>query len=115
MTTLGNSDIDVFPLCLGGNVFGWTADEEASFAVLDAYAAAGGNFVDSADVYMEAKPGNSGGESESIIGRWTQARGNRGSVVIATKVGKYSKRPGVAPAHLHGAIGDSLRPLHSDY
>jgi aryl-alcohol dehydrogenase-like predicted oxidoreductase len=115
MTRLGSSDIDVFPLCLGGNVFGWTADEEASFAVLDQYAGAGGNFIDSADVYMEAKPGNSGGESESIIGRWTQARGNRGSVVIATKVGKYSKRPGLAPANLHAAIDDSLGRLQSDY
>ena len=70
MTILGSSELDVFPLCLGGNVFGWTADEERSFAVLDAYAAAGGNFLDTADAYSVWAPGNSGGESETIIGRW---------------------------------------------
>jgi aryl-alcohol dehydrogenase-like predicted oxidoreductase len=87
MATLGRSDLDVFPLCLGGNVFGWTADEASSFAVLDAYVAAGGNFIDTADVYSAWVPGNSGGESETIIGRWMAARSNRTSVVIATKVG----------------------------
>jgi aryl-alcohol dehydrogenase-like predicted oxidoreductase len=87
MATIGSSDLDVFPLCLGGNVFGWTADEDSSFAVLDAYTAAGGNFVDTADVYSNWVPGNSGGESETIIGRWLAARSNRASIVIATKVG----------------------------
>jgi aryl-alcohol dehydrogenase-like predicted oxidoreductase len=87
VAVIGSSDLDVFPLCLGGNVFGWTADEPASFAVLDAYAAAGGNFIDTADVYSNWAPGNSGGESETIIGRWLAARSNRASMVIATKVG----------------------------
>jgi aryl-alcohol dehydrogenase-like predicted oxidoreductase len=87
MATIGSSDLDVFPLCLGGNVFGWTADEHSSFAVLDAYAAAGGNFIDTADTYSVWVPGNSGGESETIIGRWFAARSNRASMVIATKVG----------------------------
>ena len=115
MTRLGSSDIDVFPLCLGGNVFGWGADEPASLGVLDAYAEAGGNFIDSADVYLESVPGNSGGESESIIGHWTRARGNRASVVIATKVGKYSRRPGLAPDNVRAAIDDSLGRLQTDY
>jgi aryl-alcohol dehydrogenase-like predicted oxidoreductase len=87
MTKLGSSDLDVSPLCLGGNVFGWTADEDASFAVLDAYAAAGGNFIDTADVYSAWVPGHSGGESETIIGNWLRARGNRAEVIVATKVG----------------------------
>jgi aryl-alcohol dehydrogenase-like predicted oxidoreductase len=87
VATIGGSDLDVFPLCLGGNVFGWTADEDQSFAVLDAYVAAGGNFIDTADVYSAWVPGNSGGESETIIGRWLAARNNRDSMVIATKVG----------------------------
>jgi aryl-alcohol dehydrogenase-like predicted oxidoreductase len=87
MTKLGSSDLDVSPLCLGGNVFGWTADEDASFAVLDAYAAAGGNFIDTADVYSAWVPGHSGGESERIIGNWMSARGNRDEVIVATKVG----------------------------
>jgi aryl-alcohol dehydrogenase-like predicted oxidoreductase len=87
VSKLGASDLDVFGLCLGGNVFGWTADEEQSFAVLDAYAAAGGNFIDTADSYSHWVPGNSGGESETIIGRWLTARANRDSIVIATKVG----------------------------
>jgi aryl-alcohol dehydrogenase-like predicted oxidoreductase len=87
MSKLGSSDLDVSPLCLGGNVFGWTADEDASFAVLDAYAAAGGNFIDTADVYSAWVPGHSGGESETIIGNWLRARGNRAEVIVATKVG----------------------------
>ena len=77
MTKLGSSDLDVFPLCLGGNVFGWTADARQSFAVLDAYAAAGGNFIDTADSYSAWVPGNTGGESEAIIGEWMAERGNR--------------------------------------
>src|SRR3954467_4524115 len=79
---LGSSDLEVFPLALGGNVFGWTADEAASFAVLDAYAAAGGNFIDTANSY-----GGEPGRSAAIIGRWIAARGNRDGLVIATKVG----------------------------
>ena len=83
---LGNTDLDVFGLCLGGNVFGWTIDEQRSFAVLDAYVAAGGNFIDTADSYGRRGPGGAG-ESERIIGRWIAARGNREQLVIATKVG----------------------------
>jgi aryl-alcohol dehydrogenase-like predicted oxidoreductase len=82
MARLGRTDLDVFPLCLGGNVFGWTADQEQSFAVLDAYVAAGGNFVDTANSYLVE-----GGESETIIGRWISARDSRDDIVLATKVG----------------------------
>src|ERR671938_895524 len=82
MAKLDGTDLDVFPLCLGGNVFGWTADERESFAVLDAYAAAGGNFIDTANSYLVE-----GGESETIIGRWMRERGNRDDIVVATKVG----------------------------
>src|ERR1700753_1493673 len=88
MTLIPRTDLDVFGLCLGGNVFGWTANRDESFAVLDAYAAAGGNFVDTADVYMAGAPGNSGGEAETIIGEWLAARGKRDEMIIATKVGK---------------------------
>ncbi|AIJ26928.1 Aryl-alcohol dehydrogenase (NADP(+)) [Amycolatopsis methanolica 239] len=95
----------MFPLNLGGNVFGWTADEAQSFAVLDAYAAAGGNFIDTADSYMARIPGNSGGESETIIGRWLKRRGRRDDVVIATKVGSWAARPGVSEEHPRGGGG----------
>src|SRR5262249_27500790 len=84
---LGPSDLDVHPICLGGNTFGWTTDRDASFAVLDAYVAAGGNFVDSADAYSRWVPGNSGGESETILGEWLSRSGRRDDVVVATKVG----------------------------
>jgi aryl-alcohol dehydrogenase-like predicted oxidoreductase len=86
MTNLGSSDLDVFPLCLGGNVFGWTADRDASFALLDAYAAAGGNFIDTAEGYSAWVPGNKGGESETLIGEWFAARGNRDQMIVATKI-----------------------------
>src|SRR5882762_7639364 len=90
MTEIPRTDLDVSALCLGGNVFGWTADRDESFAVLDGFRAGGGNFIDTADVYMAGAPGNSGGESEAIIGEWIAARtGVRGDVVIATKVGKF--------------------------
>ena len=84
MTTIGNSDLDVFPLGLGGNTFGWTSDKDTSFTVLDAFTAAGGSHIDTADSYSAWVPGTSGGESETISGGWTAARGNRDSVVIAT-------------------------------
>src|SRR5690242_10204279 len=100
---LGNSDLEVFPLSLGGNVFGWTADEATSFAVLDAYAAAGGNFVDTADSYSAWVEGNSGGESETIIGRWLAARGNRDDVVVATKVSQHPEFPGLSAANIKAA------------
>jgi aryl-alcohol dehydrogenase-like predicted oxidoreductase len=107
-------ELDVFPLCLGGNVFGWTVGKERSFEILDAYAAAGGNFVDTADSYMASAPGNSGGESETIIGEWTRTRGNRDDIVIATKVGRHPQRQGLAPANIKAAADDSLRRLGTD-
>jgi aryl-alcohol dehydrogenase (NADP+) len=115
VTRLGGSDLDVFPLCLGTNVFGWTADEQASFAVLDAYLEAGGNFIDTADSYSVFAPGNQGGESETIIGAWTVARGSRDRVLIATKVAKWPVHPGLAPSNIHAAIDDSLRRLQTDH
>jgi aryl-alcohol dehydrogenase (NADP+) len=114
MTVIGNSDLDVFPLGLGGNTFGWTSDKETSFAVLDAFAAGGGNFVDTADVYAAWKPGNSGGESETIIGEWMSARGNRDAVVIATKVGSHPQFPGLSRANVLAAADASLARLRAD-
>jgi hypothetical protein len=114
MTKLGDTDLDVSPLCLGGNVFGWTADEDASFAVLDAYVAGGGTFIDTADSYSVWIPGHRGGESEEIIGRWMAARGNRDDVVIATKVGQLPGLEGLAPATIRRAVEDSLRRLQTD-
>ena len=114
MLRIGASDLDVFPLCLGGNVFGWSVDEPGSFAVLDAYTAAGGNFVDTADGYSAWAPGNAGGESETIIGRWLAARGNRDSIVLATKVGKYEARDGLSAPNIRAAADDSLRRLGTD-
>ncbi|PXY38353.1 aldo/keto reductase [Prauserella flavalba] len=108
-------EIEVFPLNLGGNVFGWTADEATSFEVLDAYTAAGGNFVDTADVYMARVEGNSGGESETIIGRWLARRGRRDDVVIATKVGSWERRPGLSAKNIKEAAEDSLRRLGTDH
>jgi len=107
---IGTSDLDVSPLCLGGNPFGWTADEETSFAVLDAYAEAGGDFIDTADRY-----GLSGGESETIIGRWLRARGNRDRMVIATKVGALPGMGNLAPATIQRGVEGSLRRLGIDH
>ncbi|MEU0743869.1 aldo/keto reductase [Streptomyces sp. NPDC006134] len=112
---LGSSDLEVFPLALGGNVFGWTADEAASFAVLDAYTAAGGNFVDTADAYSAWADGNSGGESETLIGKWLKARGNRADVVIATKVSQHPEYPGLSAANIKAAADASLRRLGTDH
>jgi aryl-alcohol dehydrogenase-like predicted oxidoreductase len=114
MRTIGSSDLSVFPLCLGGNIFGWTIDEARSFAVLDAYAAAGGNFIDTADSYSAWVPGNGGGESETIIGNWMAARGNRDDIVVATKVGKSPGVEGLAPATIRRAAEASLARLRSD-
>src|SRR5689334_24193268 len=92
---VGNSDLEIAPLVLGGNVFGWTADEKASFAILDAFVDAGGTMIDTADVYSAWVPGHSGGESESVVGRWLKGDpGKRDKVVIATKVGFMA---GLAP------------------
>ena len=115
MATIKGIDTDLSTLCLGGNVFGWTADESQSFAVLDAYVAAGGNFIDSADSYSAFVPGNEGGESETIIGSWLQRRGRRDDVVIATKVAKHAPRKGLAPDNIRAACDDSLRRLQTDY
>lgn len=106
--------LDVSRLCLGANVFGWTADRDASFAVLDGFVAAGGTVIDTADSYMWRAPGNSGGESETIIGEWMASRGNRDDVVIATKVGSLPTRPGLSAANVRAACEDSLRRLRTD-
>jgi aryl-alcohol dehydrogenase-like predicted oxidoreductase len=112
---LGSSDLEVFPLALGGNVFGWTADQDTSFAVLDAYTAAGGNFVDTADSYSAWVDGNSGGESETLIGKWLAARGNRDDVVLATKVSQHPEYPGLSAANIKAAADASLRRLGTDH
>ncbi|NEB75040.1 aldo/keto reductase [Streptomyces sp. SID14478] len=112
---LGSSDLEVFPLSLGGNVFGWTADEAASFAVLDAYTAGGGNFIDTADSYSAWIEGNQGGESETIIGKWVKARGNRDDVVIATKVARHPDFRGLRAANIKAAADASLQRLGTDY
>ncbi|MFI6015279.1 aldo/keto reductase [Streptomyces sp. NPDC051243] len=112
---LGSSGLEVSALCLGGNVFGWTADEAQSFAVLDAYAAAGGNFIDTADSYSAWVEGNAGGESETIIGKWVKARGNRSDVVIATKVSQHPDFQGLTAANIKAAADASLRRLGTDH
>jgi aryl-alcohol dehydrogenase-like predicted oxidoreductase len=114
MRNIPHTDLAVHPLCLGGNVFGWTADEAASFAVLDAYAAAGGNFIDTADRYSAWVPGNQGGESETIIGDWLAARGNRDDMVIATKVGGREGGHDISAAYVRSATEASLRRLRID-
>ncbi|MET7903179.1 aldo/keto reductase [Streptomyces sp. NPDC005355] len=109
-------DLPVFPLSLGGNVFGWTADEAESFKVLDAYAAAGGNFIDTADVYSAWAPGNQGGESETILGNWFASRGNRADIVLATKVGGGSpERRGLISSAIRSGVEESLQRLRTDY
>ncbi|UAJ80139.1 aldo/keto reductase [Leifsonia sp. ZF2019] len=113
--TIGTSDLDVYPLSLGGNVFGWTADADTSFAVLDAYVAAGGNFVDTADGYSAWVPGNTGGDSERILGRWFDARGNREDVVLATKVSQHPDFKGLAADNIRRAADASLERLGSEY
>jgi aryl-alcohol dehydrogenase-like predicted oxidoreductase len=115
MTNLGSTDLEVFPLCLGGNVFGWTADKAQSFAVLDAFTAAGGNFVDTADVYAAWVPGNSGGESEVIIGEWLAARGNRDDMVVATKGSRLAPNKGLSAKAVQGAAEASLSRLGVDH
>jgi aryl-alcohol dehydrogenase-like predicted oxidoreductase len=112
---LPKTNLDVSPVCLGGNVFGWSANKDESFAVLDAFAAAGGNFIDTADVYSEWAEGHIGGESETIIGEWMKARGNRAEIIVATKVAKLSTRPGLSRANILAAVEDSLRRLQTDY
>ncbi len=106
---------DFGPLILDGNTFGWTSDRETSFAVLDRFVAAGGTAIDTADVYSAWIPGNSGGESETVIGEWLASRKNRDSVVISTKVGQSASRSGLSAANLRAAIDDSLARLQTDY
>jgi len=112
---LGRTDLQVHPLCLGGNVFGWSANAEQSNEVLTAYETAGGNFIDTADMYSRWHTGNVGGESETIIGDWMRSRGNRSEMVIATKVAKLATRPGLSAANIAAAAEDSLRRLGTDY
>lgn len=114
-TRLGTSDLAVSRLCLGGNVFGWKADEAASFAVLDGYAAAGGNFVDTADSYSLWADGHVGGESETILGRWLAARGKRDDIVLATKGSRLPPHTGLSGPAVRGAAEDSLRRLCVDH
>lgn len=114
--TLGRSGLQVSPLCFGGNVFGWTADEATSFNLLDAWVDAGMNFIDTADVYSRWVPGHTGGESETIVGKWLKKSGKRSRVVIATKVGKDmgDGKVGLAPAYIRSAVEASLKRLQTD-
>ena len=112
LRTLGASGLATPPFILGGNVFGWTADETESFRILDAFVAAGGTMIDTADVYSSWAPGNKGGESETVIGRWLAARGRRDDVLIATKVGFMG---GLSAAAIGRGIDGSLRRLGTDY
>lgn len=113
---LGRSGLQIAPLAFGGNVFGWTADEATSFALLDAFVDAGFNLVDTADIYSHWVPGNVGGESESIIGRWLKAGGKRDRIVLATKVGKAMGpgQSGLSRNYIRSAVEASLRRLQTD-
>lgn len=113
---IGNSDLVVAPLAFGGNVFGWTANEAMSFKLLDAFVDAGFNLIDTADVYSHWAPGNHGGESETVIGKWLRQSGKRDKVVIATKVGKEMgpNRRGLSEAYILQAVEDSLQRLQTD-
>jgi aryl-alcohol dehydrogenase-like predicted oxidoreductase len=112
---LGRSPLQISPLALGANVFGWSADEKRSFQLLDAFVDAGFNLIDTADMYSAWAPGNRGGESEAIIGRWLQRGGKRERVLIATKVAKWSEHPGLSPANIQQAVDASLQRLQTDH
>ncbi|MBV9761988.1 MAG: aldo/keto reductase [Acidobacteriaceae bacterium] len=114
---LGNSGLETPPLALGGNVFGWTADQTASFAVLDAFVDGGFNLIDTADVYSAWAPGNHGGESETIIGKWLKRSGQRSRVLVATKVGMDmgAGKKGLSRTYIRRAAEDSLKRLQTDY
>lgn len=114
---LGKSGIKVVPFCFGGNVFGWTADEKTSFTLLDAFVDSGFDFVDTADVYSKWVPGNTGGDSEKIIGNWLKQGGKRDKIVLATKVGKpmADDKKGLSKAYIIKAVEDSLKRLQTDY
>ncbi len=115
MVQVGPTELDAFPLVLGGNTFGWTSDEQASLAVLDAFAEAGGNFIDTADQYSQWVPGHSGGESETVLGNWIAQRNNRDSLIVATKVGKRDGFLGLSPANIAASVDGSLRRLQTDH
>jgi aryl-alcohol dehydrogenase (NADP+) len=115
MQQLPKTELQVSSLCFGGNVFGWTADQDQSFALLNRFTELGGNFIDSADVYSVWKDGNRGGESETIIGNWSSTKGNRDQVVIATKVAMLETRKGLGKENIVLACEDSLRRLKTDY
>src|SRR6202522_956538 len=114
---LGESGLNVSPVCLGGNVFGWTADEPTSFAILDEFVEAGFNFVDTADVYSRWAPGHKGGESETVLGHWFKRSGHRKKVILATKVGVElaPDKKGLSKAYILRAVEDSLQRLQTDY
>lgn len=114
---LGNSDLFVYPIAFGGNVFGWTVDEKKSFEILDGFTDAGFNFIDTADVYSAWVPGNTGGESETIIGNWMSQRKNRDKIVLATKVGAPMgpDKKGLSKKYIFQAVEDSLKRLKTDY
>lgn len=113
MVRLGDSELDVFPLSIGGNVFGWTTDRDATFEVLDAYYAGGGNFIDTADSYSAWAPGNKGGESETLVGEWLASR-KPSNMIIATKVSQHPDFLGLSPANIRAAAEASLRRLGVD-
>ncbi|MCS7003337.1 MAG: aldo/keto reductase, partial [Dehalococcoidia bacterium] len=117
--SMGRTGLKVSAICLGGNVFGWTCDEPTSFAVLDAFVAGGGNFIDTADSYSRWAPGNRGGESETILGNWLKARGNRHQIILATKVasqmGDGPNDKGLSRHHIMQGVEASLRRLQTDY
>jgi aryl-alcohol dehydrogenase-like predicted oxidoreductase len=114
---LGNSELQVSPLAFGGNIFGWTVDEAGSFQLLDAFVESGFNLIDTADVYSKWAPGNKGGESETIIGKWLKQSGNRERVILATKVGMEMgpEKKGLSKHHIFRAVEDSLARLQTDY
>ncbi|HET7300757.1 MAG TPA: aldo/keto reductase [Oleiagrimonas sp.] len=114
MRPLGRSGLTIAPVVFGGNVFGWTADEATSFRLLDAFVDAGFNMIDTADVYSRWAPGGSGGESETIIGKWLRQSGKRDRVLIASKSAKWDRNPGLSPAHLRQAVDDALERLQTD-
>ena len=113
---IARTDIEIAALVFGGNVFGWTADRDASFAVLDAFTAGGGDFIDTADGYSHWAPGHSGGESETIIGKWMKARGTRSKITLITKVGSPmgEGKKGLSARYIPEAVEASLRRLQTD-
>ena len=115
MITIPESDLVVHPLCLGSNIFGAAATEAQSHLVMDAYRSHGGNFIDTADMYNQWIDGHVGGESESVIGSWMKSRGNRADMVIATKVSKMDRRPGLSAKNIIAACEESLNRLQTDY